>query len=151
MVSIVTKKLTATDLPQFQELIRVFEEVFEMPPFEMPADGYLQQLLDKDDFLVFVALENNRVIGGMTAYELPQYYTQTSLLYIYDLAVKTQFQRQGVGKKLMEAIEEYGQATNMDEIFVQADLPDAHALEFYRSTGGLPEEVVHFTYPLKDQ
>ncbi len=32
--------------------------------------------------------------------------------------------------------------------FVQADLVDDYALDFYRSTGGMGGDVVHFSYPL---
>ena len=32
------------------------------------------------------------------------------------------------------------------EVFVAASEEDTHALDFYRSTGGAAEKVVHFTY-----
>lgn len=45
------KKLTNKDLHQFKELIRVFEDVFEMENVKLPTDSYLQQLLEKNYFL----------------------------------------------------------------------------------------------------
>lgn len=45
------KKLSASDLDQFIELIRVFEDVFEMKNFQIPNSNYLQTLLERDDFL----------------------------------------------------------------------------------------------------
>ncbi len=139
-------KLTSKDLDKFEELICIFEEVFEMKNFNLPDKKHLQQLLAKESFLVFVALVNNKVIGGLTTYNLEQYYSEKSSVYIYDLAVKKEFQRQGVGRSLIASLNSYCEKIGMKEVFVQADLEDSHAIEFYRSTGGIEEKVVHFSY-----
>ena len=142
------KKLTKGDDEYFIDLIGLFEDVFEMQNFKIPEQEYLRKLLSKENFLVFVALLENKVIGGLTAYTLDQYYSTKPLVYIFDLAVKREFQRQGIGKNLISTINAYCQETGVEEVFVQADLVDDYALDFYRSTGGIPEDVVHFTYPL---
>ncbi|PKA23845.1 AAC(3)-I family aminoglycoside 3-N-acetyltransferase [Leptospira sp. mixed culture ATI2-C-A1] len=148
MENIKIGKLTSNDLKQFIELIRVFEDVFGMKNFQMPSLHYLQSLLDRDDFYVFVSLHESQVVGGLTSYTLRQYYSEKPLVYIFDLAVLTKYQRQGIGRSLIQGINEYCKKMGAEEVFVQADLVDDYALEFYRSTGGLPEDVVHFTYPL---
>ncbi|MBP9886534.1 MAG: GNAT family N-acetyltransferase [Leptospiraceae bacterium] len=142
------KKLTKGDDEYFIDLIGLFEDVFEMQNFKMPEQEYLRKLLSKENFLVFVALLENKVIGGLTAYTLDQYYSTKPLVYIFDLAVKREFQRQGIGKNLISTINPYCKEAGVEEVFVQADLVDDYALDFYRSTGGIPEDVVHFTYPL---
>ncbi len=142
------KKLTSEDLSQFKELVFLFEDVFEMKAFTIPDDEHLQNLLSKKDFFVFVAVSENKVVGGLTSYTLEQYYSKRPLVYIYDLAVKTSFQRQGIGRLLISAITDYCKQMDMEEVFVQADEADYHVLEFYRGTGGNPEKVVHFNYPL---
>ena len=145
------KKLGNYDLNYFKDLIRVFEDVFEMKKFIMPDDDYLQQLLENGSFLVFVALSEGKVVGGLTAYILQQYYSVRPLVYIYDLAVKTNYQRQGIGSLLIAGITNYCRETGMEEVFVQADEEDGYALEFYHSTGATAEKVVHFYYPLNSQ
>lgn len=148
MENIKIRKLTSNDLKQFIELIRVFEDVFEMKNFQMPSLHYLQSLLDRDDFYVFVSLHESQVVGGLTTYTLRQYYSEKPLVYISDLAVLTKYHRQGIGRSLIQGINEYCKKMGAEEVFVQADMVDDYALEFYRSTGGSPEDVVHFTYPL---
>jgi len=142
------KKLTKDDYNYFSDLIGLFEDVFEMHNFKMPEEKYLRKLLSKENFFVFVALLENKVIGGLTAYTLDQYYSTKPLVYIFDLAVNREFQRQGIGKNLISKINTYCKEAGVEEVFVQADLVDDYALDFYRSTGGIPEDVVHFTYPL---
>ncbi len=142
------KKLGPGEMDQFATLINVFEEVFDMENLLGPDPGYLENLLRKESFMVYVAMFGERVIGGLTAYVLPSYYFQSSEVYIYDLAVDTPFQRKGTGRKLIEAIKADCKALGLREVFIQADRIDEHAIGFYQSTGGKSTEVVHFSYPL---
>jgi aminoglycoside 3-N-acetyltransferase I len=147
-VNVEVKKLTRQDIDQFTALIRVFEDVFEMENFVMPDEAYLQNLLATDSFFVFVALSDNAVVGGLTCYILQQYYSTSPLVYIYDLAVKTDRQRRGIGKLLMSSLTSYCKNIGAEAVFVQADLEDGHALDFYRATGGTAAQTVNFDYPL---
>lgn len=143
------KKLNKSDLPEFIQLIKVFEAVFEMKDLVVPPEDHLQDLLADDKFMVFVALnEDLKVVAGLTAYTLTQYYSTKPLVYIFDLAVSVPLQRKGIGKNLIAEINRYCKESGMEEVFVQADIADDYAVDFYRSTGGIPESVIHFTYPL---
>lgn len=144
------KKLNKSDLPEFLQLVKVFEEVFEMKNFVMPPEEHLQDVLADDKFIVFVALNSDmEVVGGLTAYILPQYYSVKPLVYIYDLAVSTRLQRKGIGKALVTEINNYCRAAGMEEVFVQADKEDVHALDFYRKNHPTAEEdVSHFYFTL---
>lgn len=138
-----------TEITHFYALIRLFEEVFEMKDFVMPPADHLEKLLARDDFFVFVALLDGQVIGGLTSYTLRQYYSTSPLVYIYDLAVAIEYQRKGIGRMLIADIQNYCKGIGVEEVFVQADVADGYALDFYRSTGATAEDVVHFYYPLK--
>lgn len=149
MKDITIEKLTSQDLNKFIELVGLFEEVFEMKNFSMPESTHLQAVLNKSSFHVFIAKTGNKIVGGLTAYTLDQYYSKKPLAYIYDLAVATNYQRQGIGKKLIAAINEYCNDNGFEEVFVQADEVDDYALDFYRSTKPTAEErVIHFYYSL---
>ena len=142
-------RLRPGDLKRFVELIRLFEDVFEMENFRLPANDHLQKLLAKDDFFVFVAILDHQVVGGLTAYTLEQYYSVRPLAYLYDLAVDARFQRMGIGGQLIAALNEFCTQKGFEEVFVQADKIDEYAIDFYRSTRPTEEEqVVHFYYTL---
>jgi aminoglycoside 3-N-acetyltransferase I len=144
-------KLTANDLNLLTKQIRLYEEVFEMADFEMPPVEYLQTLLEKEHIIFYVALAGAEMIGGLTAYVLDSVYFAAAEIYIYDLAVKTEYQRTGVGTRLIAELKKYCARLGHKEVFVQADLEDQLAVDFYHKTGGLPENVIHFSYALTKQ
>ena len=144
------QKLGDEEFSKFIEVIRLFEKVFEMENFSIPESGHLRRLLKKDDFIVFAATMKNKVVGGLTAYVLEQYYSEKPLVYVYDLAVDENYQRQGIGKKLITEIKKFCTEKGFEEVFVQADTVDQYAVDFYRATRPTEEEqVVHFYYTLK--
>jgi aminoglycoside 3-N-acetyltransferase I len=71
---------------------------------------------------------------------------EASELFIYDLAVRPEFQRQGVGRALIAALRVAGAAEGISEAFVPADNEDTHALDFYRAVGGDPAGVTMFSF-----
>lgn len=148
-MSIEIRKLKILELDNFKALTLVFEEAFEMHDTKPPSYDLLNRMLQTNHFHVFVAFDGEQVVGGLTAYLLEHYFGNSPLMYIYDLAVKPAYQRQGIGRDLITSLQDFCKANNIHEMFVQADIEDSHALDFYRSTGANPSKVVHFTYLLK--
>ncbi|MGO4291845.1 GNAT family N-acetyltransferase [Chitinophaga sp. RAB17] len=143
------KILSHQDIDDFVALLSVFEKVFEIPAFVKPDRNYLERILGNPGFLVAVAVANNAIVGGLTAYTLHQYYVEKPLAYIYDLAVLNDFQRKGIGKALISFLTEYCREKGFEEVYVPAHADDDEALDFYRRTNFTKEEsVVHFSWVL---
>lgn len=148
-MNIELKILQPENIRDFIDLMIVFEDVFEMKNFNCPSEIYLQKLLSLETFYVITAKLNDQIIGGLTAYVLDQYYSEKPLAYIYDLAVLTNHQRKGVGRKLIAFANQFFKEKGFEEVFVQADEVDGYALDFYRQTNPMEEEKVrHFYYKL---
>src|SRR5436190_19516749 len=114
------KRLTAGDLSIFKLLINLFNTVFEEDQSNIGSDENLSSLLSNHHFIVLVALAGNEVIGGLTAYELPLYYSEQSEIFLYDLAVKPEYQRMGIGKGLLQNLKEHCIKHGIKEFFVMA-------------------------------
>jgi aminoglycoside 3-N-acetyltransferase I len=142
------KKLEKSDVLLFQKLIALFREVFEMEAYQDKEIIRLTNLLENSDFVVFCILSKNEVIGGITAYLLPSYYVTGTELFIYDLAIKKEYQRMGLGKKLLDFLKAFCKENSIGVLFVQANEEDREAIRFYQNTGGQAEKVIHFTYIL---
>ncbi len=145
------KQLTKHDLTDFQQLIVLFMEVFEHEANTIPGAPYLRRLLEREDFIALVVKVDDNVVGGLTAYELRKYYSEISEIFIYDIAVQPELQRMGLGKQLLSALKDYCDTAKINEIFVAADQDDQQAVDFYHTTGGKAEKVLHFNYLAGDQ
>jgi aminoglycoside 3-N-acetyltransferase I len=143
-------KLTPADTTRLDQLLDIYTDVFAMTGFVRPPTSYLLQLLQDPTVTVFVALHDQKVVGGLTAYTLSSLYEKAKLLYLYDLGISPAWQRQGVGTKLIRGLLEYCAGEGISEVFVQADLPDTHAISFYTKNGGIREDVIHFSFSLID-
>lgn len=140
--------LKAGDLETFRELIHLFNLVFELPPGIAPDDHLIRQL-QRSDFYVFVAEKGDQVVGGLTMYELQQYHSTKPLGYVYDLAVAVEHQRQGIGKQILSTARDCCRQKGFEEMYVQAEQEDQHAVDFYHSTTPSEIEVaVHFSYQM---
>ena len=139
------RRLTKEDISTFNSLIDLFNLVFEEEP-KIRNEAHLLNLLGSNNFIAIVAVSENKVVGGLTAYELPMVYSDSSEIFIYDLAVKAEYQRMGIGKRLIQSLKEYCAKNEINEFFVLAHEEDEHAIEFYRATGGKSEKVVNFLY-----
>jgi aminoglycoside 3-N-acetyltransferase I len=144
------RKLTQEDVAAFQSLVHLFNLVFEEDETAIGTEKNLLKLLGSDHFVAMAAFYENEIAGGLTAYELPMYYSDHSEILLYDLAIKAEFQRMGVGKRLIKNLKEYCVQNGINEFFVLAHEEDEHALEFYRSTGGKSEKVINFIYEASD-
>ncbi len=144
------KLLRDTELDEFIELLHVFEEVFDLKKLPLPSREHLQKVMEFPGFFsMVVAVEDHKVIGGLTAYTFEQYHSTQPIAYIYDLAVLARHQRKGIGKSLINAFNEHCKSLGYQEVFVQAEKEDIHAVDFYRQTPITEEEdVAHFYYTL---
>ncbi|MCC6987977.1 MAG: GNAT family N-acetyltransferase [Acidobacteria bacterium] len=143
MVAII--RLTPADRELARATFLTMAEVFETSGQPL-SDAYLDRLLGRDDFWAFAAVADGRVAGGLRAHVLPMTASETAELFLYDIAVRPDCQRQGIGRQLVAALRARGAAHGIDVMFVPADNEDTHALDFYRALGGVPAPVTFFTF-----
>ncbi len=139
-------RLGANDAPLLRKLAAMFGEAFDDAETylgEAPTDAYLEELLSSREFIALVALTDDAVVGGLTAYELRKFERQRSEIYIYDLAVQTDYRRRGIARALIAALKPIAVERGAWVAFVQADAGDAPAIALYGSLGER-EDVHHF-------
>ncbi|MBY0155648.1 MULTISPECIES: GNAT family N-acetyltransferase [Cytobacillus] len=142
------KKLTIGDESSFSKLVLLFNNEFESPDLNYVNDKNIRSLIAKPDFICFVAFIGDEVVGGLTGYELLMYDQEGSSMYLYDLAVDKNYQRRGIGSNLVGELMEYCRSKDIKDLFVQADVEDQHAVEFYNKIGGDDSETVQFSFHL---
>jgi aminoglycoside 3-N-acetyltransferase I len=113
------------------------------------SDGYVERLLADPSFWVIAAWEGEQLVGGLTAHTLPMTRTESSELFVYDIAVRPAQQRRGFGRGLVQELLQGAAALGIGEMFVGADDEDTHALDFYRALGGVASAVTNFNFVSK--
>ena len=73
MIPYDTKRVLPGEAPLLRKLNSVFAEAFnDVDSYDdhPPSDAYLDRVLAKDDVIALVALADDKVVGGLVAYEL---------------------------------------------------------------------------------
>jgi len=134
-------------LEMFRMMAEVFAEDDEGGLDGDPlGDDDARSLLRREEFWAIVATEGDVVVGGLTAHALPMTRSRSTELFIYDLAVRADRQRRGIGRALVAELLARARDSGIGTAFVPADNEDTHALEFYRAIGGAPAPVTFFTF-----
>jgi aminoglycoside 3-N-acetyltransferase I len=145
MPAIRIHRLHAQDIALARELFTLMAQVFEEERAPL-SDAYLHTLLQRQDFWVLAAFADDALAGGLTAHVLPMSRSQSRELFLYDIAVRADVQRHGIGARLVASLREQGMQAGIATVFVAADEEDTHALDFYRALGGQESAVRHYTF-----
>ena len=128
-------------------LNNVAEGVFDDPIVESSSREFL---VDPRHRLA-VALDNDVVVGFVSAVIYVHPDKPAPELWINEIGVAPTHQRQGIGKALMQEILEEAKRSGCSEAWVLTDRANLPAMAMYKSAGGeetLPDSVM-FTFNLK--
>ncbi len=144
-----TRRLGQADVAAAQELFALMATVFEEAARPL-QDSYVEGLLTRQEFWVVGAYLDGEAVGGLTAHTLPMTRRESCEIFIYDLAVRADRQRLGIGRRLIAALREMAAAQGIHVVFVAADDEDTHALAFYRAVGAAGSPVTFFVFSPAD-
>ena len=139
------RRLGRGDLELGPQLFALMAQVFGEDPEDL-RKGYVEELLSDGRFWAIAALAGEELVGGITAHALPLTCKVSLALFVYDIAVRTDQQRRGVGRALMDRLRMEAASEGIQEIFVLANNEDTHALDFYRAVGGSASAVTMFDF-----
>jgi len=144
-----TRVLNSRDIDLLRSIVELFAREFEESPDPLAPradDGYLARLLARESFVAIAALADGVVVGGITGHVLPKTGEARSELYLYDLAVASDWRRRGIATAMIERLKDVAREKDAHVIFVQADVGDAPAIELY-SRYSARRDVLHFEIP----
>jgi aminoglycoside 3-N-acetyltransferase I len=137
---------SARDVISLKQLLRVFHVAFDEQDTadeRIPSDDYVRSLLEKPHIIVVVALDGERVIGGLVAYQFDKFQREAREIYLYDLAVAEEHRRKGVARQLIGELTAIARERRASYVLVQADPGDDPAIRLYTSLG-TRQDVHHF-------
>ena len=135
-MSFSTKRLGSHDIDLMHGMLDCFSDVFAEPEnysTDRPDTAYLRSLLADPTFIAMVAVDDDKVVGALSAYELKK----------YEQAVRETYRRQGIATALIENLKPIALERGAWVIIVQADYGDDPAINLYTKLGKR-EEILHF-------
>lgn len=110
---------------------------------------YIRKMLARNDFHVFVAKDNNEIVGGLTAFEIDQYKYGRTELFLYEIEVKKEFRKRGIGTALLEEAKRFCMSKEIPIMFVFTSASNLGAITLYRNTGGKEDaDGIGFTFAI---
>jgi ribosomal protein S18 acetylase RimI-like enzyme len=137
------KLLTSADA---HYLNNVAEDVFDDPIVEPAAQEFLNDLRHR----LVVALDNNVVVGFVSAVIYLHPDKPAPELWINEIGVAPTHQRHGIGKRLLQAMLEEARQSGCTEAWVLTERENIAAMMLYNSAAGdetLPDPTM-FTFKL---
>lgn len=100
---------------------------------ELQRHGLHLMLKNPDSGCIMVAEEASRIIGMASVQVLVSTAEGSMAGLVEDVAVARDRRRQGIGKKLMESIEQWAEDKGLKRLQLLADKKNLPALEYYKS------------------
>lgn len=135
-------------ITELQALMRVFASAFETE--YVAGDAYLTEMIVNPAGVYLGALSGKALVGGLVAFLMTPIHG-TKELYIYDIAVLPVYQKQGIGRLLIEQVKQVAKEHGVGTIFVEAEADDPGAVAFYRVLGGEEVAVNHFNFSVSPE
>jgi len=85
---------------------------------------------------LYACIENGRVVGFVHGYELNRLDAAGNMLYVHEVGVLPEYQRQGIGRKLLGDIKTLCRLSGICRFFLVAMRSNEAAMGLYQSHGG---------------
>jgi aminoglycoside 3-N-acetyltransferase I len=148
-MNIVIERLGSSDPSEARRLFSMLAETFHEER-DLLSDAYLDQLLGREDFWALAAFSGDDIVGGVTAHTLPMTRQESSEMFVFDIAVRSDHRKKGIGRLLLETLSKRASESGIRELFLAADDADEHALEFYRRLGGVFTPASMFVFSTRN-
>jgi aminoglycoside 3-N-acetyltransferase I len=144
-VPLLIRRLSAGDRDLARTTFAMMADVFEERTRPLP-DDYVDALLARPDFWALAAVDDDVPVGGITAHVLPMTRSPSRELFVYDVAVRGDRQRRGIGRAMLVELCAQAGREGIASVFVAVADEDVHAMDFYRAVGGAESPVTMFSF-----
>lgn len=145
------RRLTGGDEAVVQRLTAEVDR-FEAPGtprrnLPVPGTEIAARFLNVETNHLLVAFDRDEPVGLLLAYELMRRHGDEPRMHLYEIGVREDYRRRGIGRSLVESFAELARARGARRAFVLTDESNPAAMAFYASVGGVrvrADDVVFF-------
>jgi ribosomal protein S18 acetylase RimI-like enzyme len=115
--------------------------------YPVPDRATASRLLNADYAHHLVAFDGEEPVGHLLAYELLRRHGDEPKMHLYEIGVREDYRRRGIGRRLVEHFAELCRERGARRAFVLTDEANEAAMAFYAAAGGerrRDDDVVFF-------
>jgi ribosomal protein S18 acetylase RimI-like enzyme len=139
-MSVELHRVTIDDVELFD---RVADEVFDGPIVQERLRGYLAE----PGHVMILAIEDGVVVGQCAAV-IHRHPDKVTELYIDELGTAPSYQRQGIGRRMIDAMFEWGRELGCKESWLGTELDNVAANGLYRAIDGRHDTMAYYEFEL---
>lgn len=124
------RRLTIDDIGILRKAGKLFWE-------KIRDDQQLNRFLSYEKNYIYIALDNEKVVGFAFGYILDTFYSEP-MFYLHSIDVADSYKRKGIGKSIMNKMMEDCKVQGIKECFLITNKSNIPAVNLYRSIGGKP-------------
>ena len=136
-----------SDLKPLAHLFDLYRQFYKLPSDLAAAEKFLSERIEKNDSVVFIALDNDTMAGFVQLYPCFSSLRMKPLWILNDLFVHPDFRRKQAGQKLMQQAEIFARETKARGLTLRTAQNNVAAQKLYESLGW-KRDVQFFSYDL---
>jgi len=139
-MSLNLRRVTSDDGALFE---RIADDVFDEPV----DPKRLQQYLAEPGHMMIVAIDDGVVVGQCAAV-IHRHPDKVTELYIDELGTAPSHQRRGIGRRMIDAMFDWGRELGCKESWLGTELDNVAANALYRAIQGKADTMAYFEFEL---
>ena len=137
-------------IEQVGKLFDLYRQFYKYDSNLITSTNYIKDRINNKESKIFIAINNdNEAIGFVQLYETFGSLHLGKIIILYDLYVKEEFRKHGIGKKLMEKSEEYAKFIGAKGIELSTAKDNLTAQSLYEKIGYIRDnEFYSYSYEI---
>src|SRR5262245_49164169 len=137
------------DLAVLVPLFDAYRQFYGQPSDPARAERFLRERLEKNESVIFLALDSGRAVGFVQLYASFWSVAACRSWILNDLFVSPSHRQHGVGRALLERARAHAEATGAGGLSLATQHSNHKAQRLYESLGWLKDtEFFHYELPL---
>ena len=131
----IIKEAVVEDSEKVGEVFDLYRQFYKKDPDKIISIDYIKQRLTNKESTIFFVEENNICIGIVQLYITFDSLELAKKIILYDLFVKSEHRKKGIGTMLMNVSKNFAEKNNISGIELSTAISNGTAQSLYESLG----------------
>jgi len=143
----IIKKATVADSAKIGEVFDLYRQFYKKIPNKTLSIEYIKERLSNKESTIFFVEVNNICMGIVQLYITFDSLELAKKIVLYDLFVKSEYRKKGIGRMLMNASKNFAEKNNISGIELSTAISNGTAQNLYESLG-YERDLEYYNYYL---